>query len=150
MLTLLAAHHEESSLAVSRADLRSLLATIERVRGERDDLAALMDEAELGARVMQSDHEVALDEARKDGERLDWLEKNANGYPIEVDAFTGMREANGESADAVFVTVYPCGDGTICEREGCANRHISKQTTRLLGRGRTLREALDVAQEREA
>jgi hypothetical protein len=59
--------HDEALLGVSRRDLRALLAALDRVTADRDDCAALLAEAEIGARVAQSDYDALraeLDAAR--------------------------------------------------------------------------------------
>jgi hypothetical protein len=72
----------------------------------------------------------ALAEAKADAARLDWLERTANGVPVEVDAFTGM--VNPETDDVVFLTQYLLADSVR------------------LGQGRTLRAAIDAARGGEA
>ena len=79
----------------------------------------------------------AVAKASRGGEdtaRLDWLERAANGAPIEVDAFTGM---NRLEEDQVFLTTHDSDPTTGKER---AHRR---------GQGSTLRAAIDAARAAE-
>lgn len=118
--------------------LRGEIGIAEQARRGAEAQGLLVTSKRFKARLAHLRHALAAVEAMASLERI------ANGYPVEVDAFTGLVRRDGTrepNDDAVFLTQHDVGDGEV----GCDKCKVVVGKAVRIGQGRTLIEAIQNA-----